>query len=225
MQSGFQGVKRDQENYRSMQLFLPYSITFDSKKKPMKNKVLTILFLGFLSQIILSCCDCSEAFTYQNLYTGVTIIPYDISGFNAEIATDTVYKNAFGLGVMVNFETKLAVNAPKPGLGFNAAVAISCDCVEDSYVYPDPISHFDLYMIDAFNGEKTKVNQHFKIVGYNGELISLEEFFPQRQEWHDGFQIELVTFDAISNSVIFEVEVFLKSDRSFTGQTEVVNFF
>ena len=191
----------------------------------MKNKVVTILFLGFLSQIILSCCDCGEAFTYQNLYTGVTIIPYDISGFNAEIATDTVYRNAFGLGVMVNFETKLAVNAPKSGLGFNASMAMSCDCVEDKYVYPDPISHFDLFMINQSNGQKTKVNQYFKILGYNGEPISLEEFFPQRQEWHDGFQIELVTFDSIPNSVIFEVEVFLMSNQSFNGQTEVVNFF
>jgi len=191
----------------------------------MIKKILTILLIGFVLQIIISSCGCGDSFTYENIYTGVTIIPYDNSGFNSKIATDTVYKNAFGLVIQVNFDSKLADNSVKFGLGFNSAMAFSSDCIGDEYLYPDPISYFDIFMINQLDGRKTKVTDFFKILGYKGELISLEDFFPQREEWHDGFQIELVDHDSISNSVIFEVEVFLESNKSFIGQTEVVHFY
>jgi len=191
----------------------------------MRNKVLTILLLGFMSQIIFSCCDCGDTFTYENVYTGVTVIAYDNSGFSSDIAIDTVYKNAFGLGVNVNFDSKLADNSVNLGLGFNSALAFSCDCIGDEYFYPDPISYFEIYEINQLNGQKTNVSDYFKIEGYSGELISLDDFFPQREDWHDGFQIELVDHDSISNSVIFEVEVFFESNKSFVGQTDIVNFY
>lgn len=194
------------------------------KDRPMRNKVLTILLLGFVSQIIISCCDCGETFTYENIYTGVAVTPYDNSGFYSEIATDTVYKNAFGLGVQVNFESKLAENNIDLGLGFSSAMAFSCDCIGDEYLYPDPISYLMIFMIDQVNGQKIDVTDYFQIQGYNGDLIALKDFFAQREEWHDGFQIELVEHDSISNSVIFEVAVFFESSKSFIGQTDIVNF-
>lgn len=191
----------------------------------MRNKVLIIIIFGFISQIIISCCDCCDTFTYENIYTGVTVIPYDNSGFNSEIAADTVYKNAFGLGIHVKFESQLAENSIELGLGFNSAMAFSCDCIGGEYLYPDPISYFNIFMIDQINEQKINVTEFFKIQGYNGELIALDDFFIQREEWHDGFQVELVNHDSISSSAIFEVEVFFESGKSFKGQTDIVNFY
>lgn len=201
-------------------------VGFNAKRdRHMRNKVLIILLFGFVSQIIISCCNCDDTFTYENIYTGVTVTPYDNTGFYSEIAADTVYKNAFGLGVQVNFESKLAENHINLGLGFNSAMAFSCDCIGDEYLYPDPISCLKIFMIDQINGQKINVTDCFQIQGYSGELIALEDFFAQREEWHDGFQIELVEHDSISNSVIFEVEVFFESSKSFIGQTDIVNFY
>ncbi|MBS4061081.1 MAG: hypothetical protein KG029_11840 [Bacteroidetes bacterium] len=189
----------------------------------MRNKVLIILVVGFLSQILISCCKCGDSFTFENIYTGVTVIPYDNSGFAPKIAIDTVYKNAFGLGVLVNFESKPYANHFYLSLGFDAAMA--CDCIGDEFIYPDPISHMEIFMINQMNGQNLNVTDHFQIYGYTGELMTLDDFFVQRQSWHDGFQIELVKHDSIPMSAIFSAEVFFKSGKSFIGQTTIVNFY
>ena len=106
----------------------------------------------FLSQIFFSCCDCSPTSTYENNYTDVSIIPYDTSGFNNKIVVDKVYKNTFGLGISVIFEpVKISDNSKLfSGLGFNSALAFSdCDCIDDKYIYPDPIDYINIYIIDT----------------------------------------------------------------------------
>ena len=185
----------------------------------MKNKVFIILIAGFLLQLIISCCNCEDPATYENIYTGVIITPYDNSGFSSVVAADTVYKNAFGLGIQVNFESNLYADHTNLGFGFNSAMAFSCDCIGDEYIYPDPISYMKIFMTDQMDGQRKDVTDCFQIYGYTGELMVLDDFFEQRESWHDGFQIELVKHDSISNRVTFTAEVFLESGKSFTGQT------
>lgn len=193
----------------------------------MKNKVLIVLSTMFLSQVFFSCCDCPISETFENNYTNVSIIPYDTSGFNTEIVIDKVSKNTFGLGLLVNFETiKVASNFKKlSSLGFNSALAFSdCDCIGDEFNYPDPIDNFKISIIDTQTEQNMYVTENFKIYSYSNELITLNDFFNQRENWHDGFQIELVAYDSMPNSVIFMVEVFLESGKTFSNQTEIINF-
>lgn len=84
----------------------------------MKNKIWIVLTVIFLSQLIISCCDCSSALSYENTYTGVSIIPYDISGFNLTEVNGKVYKNAFGLGVSVNFDSEVYACKTNPVSSF-----------------------------------------------------------------------------------------------------------
>ncbi|GAF05135.1 hypothetical protein [Saccharicrinis fermentans] len=189
----------------------------------MRNKVLIILVTGFLLQVIISCCDCGDPHTYENIYTGVTVIPYDNSGFYPEIVVDTVYKNAFGLGVQVDFESRQYAN--HINLGFTSAMAFQCDCIEPDYLYSDPINHMEIFMIIPNSQVETNVTDLFQIYNYTNELISLDDFFAQREEWHDGFQIELVKYESIPKSVIFKVEVFLESGNSYLDQTNILNFY
>ncbi len=186
----------------------------------MKNKVFIVLSTMFLSQMFFSCwgCDCPTPEIFENNYTDVSVIPYDTSGFNYEVVNDTVAKNTFGLGVLVNFETiKIASNFLKlSALGFNSALAFSdCNCPGDEFVYPDPIDSFNIYIINLETEQKVDITQNFRIYSYSNELITLSEFFEQRENWHDGFQIELVEYDSMPNSGIFEVEVFLESVQPF----------
>jgi len=151
---------------------------------------------------------------------------FDNTGFNAKHIVDSVYKNAFGLTVSVNFEsTQIGLAMPKQNLiGFSTLMAI--DCPGNTYIYPDPIKNVELYTIDTETGEKTKVSDLFGVVGYyESELISLEQFFIEREEWHDGFQFELVDFESIPNSAIFRVEAYLESGIVFIGDTEEINFY
>jgi len=195
----------------------------------MKNKVLIILSAMFLSQMFFSCwgCDCSAPSTFENNYTDVSIIPYDTSGFNPEIVVNKAYKNAFGLGISVIFEPiKISYNLKIfSDLGFTSAMAFSCDCETDKYIYPDPIDYMNIYIIDTQTEQKIDITDKFKIYFYSNELISLNEFFEQRENWHDGFQIELVEFESIPNSVIFIAEIFLESGKTFSNQTEIINFY
>lgn len=193
----------------------------------MKNKVLIVLATMFLSQMFFSCwpCDCSPSETFENNYIDVSITPYDTSGFNPEIIVDKAFKNAFGLGISVIFEPiKIACSFKTlSNLGFTSAMA--CSCAEDKYIYPDPISYINIYIIDTQTDLKIDVTNNFKIYSYSDELISLSDFFEKREIWHDGFQIELIEYDTMPNSVIFIAEVFLESGKTFSNQTEIVKFY
>jgi len=189
----------------------------------MRSKVIVILLIGFISQLIISCCDCDDPHTYENIYTGVTVIPYDNSGFSPQEVTDTVYKNAFGLGVYVDFELRQYAN--RISFGFSSAMAFQCDCIEPEYVYSDPINHLEIFLIIPGKQEQSNVTDLFQIYDYENKLVSLDDFFAQREDWHDGFQLELVKFETIPESAIFKTTVILESGNSYTDQTGVVNFY
>lgn len=193
----------------------------------MRQKVFIILAILSLSQLLISCCDCDPTLTYENTYKDVTIIPYDISGYNTVIAEDTVYRNAFGLGISVGFDSKVYANTTFSisSLGFSSAQAFSCDCLGDQYLYPDPIDYINIYIDDQQTTDRIDVTHCFEINSYSGETIALPDFFEQRESWHDGFQIRLVKHEQIPNSVVFIAEVFLVSGKTLTNQTEIVNFF
>jgi hypothetical protein len=188
----------------------------------MNFKSIIALLSIFIIQFLASCgwCDCNPQ-SYEVEYDGITIIPWNTAGFNATEVTDTVYRNAFGLTVSVNFEPK-KVSQIMSNFGFSGAYA--CDCDGDEYNFVDPIDHAEIFMTDVTNDEKINVTEFFGAHGYSAELISLAELFSIRQEWHNGFQFELIEFDSIPASVVFSVNVYLASGIMFSEQTQRINF-
>ena len=183
-----------------------------------------LLSVGFISQVIVSCCQCGETFTTEILYNGVRITPYDNAGFFPRVATDTVYKNAFGLDIELNFETQVVENSV--GFGFNSALAFQCDCNEyDERIYPDPIQRMEITMEDQESGQDIIVTDLFRIESNDGDFVNLNIFFEQRPEWQDRFRIELADYNSIPDSGVFKAEVFLESGNSFVEQTAIINFF
>lgn len=172
---------------------------------------------------MVSCCRCGETFTTEILYNGVTVTPYDNAGFVPQVATDTVYKNAFGLDIRVDFETQLVENSA--GFGFSSAMAFQCDCNEyDERVYPDPIKSIEITMTDQVSGQNISVTNLFRIEGYDDNFTTPDVFFQQRPAWQDRFRIELADYDSIPDSGVFKAEVFLESGSSFVGQTGLIVF-
>jgi hypothetical protein len=190
----------------------------------MLKKTILLLLGVFVLQTINSCIfRCPDPVTFENIYNGVSITAYNTAGFYPTEVSDSVYKNAFGLTVLVNFEsTPIAAAWKKAIPRFNTAFAFSCE--GDTYLYPDPIQTLEIYALEPNNPEKINATSWFSISGYNSDLMGLEEFMQIREEWHDGFQIELSDYQWVPNEVVFEAKVQLESGITFTGQTKLIHF-
>ena len=101
---------------------------------------------------------------------------------------------------------------------------MALSCVDDTYLFPDPIKNIELFITDKLNDEELNATELFKIKDYNQELVSLEDFFIIRDEWHDGFEFELTEYQNLPDSATFKVEVYLESGIIFTEETETVYF-
>ncbi len=191
----------------------------------MIKKVLFILASFFLFQLMFSCifCHCNDPETYEINYSSVEATPYNTSGFTDVVVEDTVYRNAFGLGVYMISDLVLShENSSYAVLGFSTLMA--CSCEDDTYLYPDPISHVKILVTDSETEIITDVTNLFGMPVDNNEYVSLEQFFRERAEWHDGFQFQLVDFETIPSSAIFTVQAYLESGIMFSEETKQINF-
>jgi hypothetical protein len=193
----------------------------------MFKKVILILVVLFSIQVLISCifCDCPDPETFNISYSSVEVTAMNTAGFSPTAVTDSVYKNAFGLLVYMNSDYTLIQTAtPNFTLGFSTVTACSCD--ENTYLYPDPLSYMNVFVVNTDTDERTDVTENFKIQSYYYDgLINLNEFFSERENWYDGFQFELVDFNSIPSSAIFVVEAHLLSGIMLSRETQQINFY
>lgn len=192
----------------------------------MFKKVILILVVLFSIQVLISCifCDCQDPETYEITYNSVDVTALNTSGFTDQEITDSVYKNAFGLLVAMNSDFTL-IHAVSPNFTLGFSTVMACSCNENTYNYPDPLNNINIFVVDTDTDERTNISEKFKIRSYYDGLISLDEFFAQREDWYDGFQFELVDFNSIPNSAIFVVEAHLLSGIMFSRETQEINFY
>lgn len=192
----------------------------------MAKKVIIIMLGFFFTQLLVSCMwECPTPESYEINYNKAVIRPFNTAGFFNEYVVDTVYKNAFGLEVGLDFDVIQIAKASSHLSGFNTAYAWSNDCQGDTWTYNDPLSYMELFAINTETDVKVNVTSWFSIYGYAGEMMPFDEFFQHREEWQDGFQVELVKFDSIPNSTIFVIEAYLESGMMLTSETEKVDFY
>lgn len=193
----------------------------------MLKKTILIFSTIFLIQLMCSCifCDCPDTKTYEVQYNTISITPYNTAGFQDKEVIDSVYKNAFGIAVSVNFELMKInkITTHSYPLGFKTLTACSCD--GDEYIYSDPISYIEIFIIDSETNVRTNATSYFRAYSYNSELITLEQLFENKEEWHDGFQFELVDFISIPNSAVFVAEAYLESGIMLTVSSKQINFY
>ena len=140
--------------------------------------------------------------------------------------SDTVNKNSFGLTVSVEFELN-QIAYLKSRLDFSSfgfASAYACSCVPDEYINVDPIEFIEIRVTDTQSQEITTVTANFATYDYNGEQITISELFENRADWHDGFQLDMIEYDNIPDTSIFEVKIILESGTELIEQTQEINF-
>ncbi len=189
----------------------------------MIKKAFFILAIIFVVKLLVSCCRCDDYGTYEVDYNAVDVTAYNTAGFTTQEVTDSVYKYAFGLGIYMVQERILSNTNPSFNLlGFSSIMA--CSCPEDIYEYPDPLDYILILATDTETEIITDVTSTFRILSGNYEYISLEQFFNERADWHDGFEFQLVDVDTIPSSAIFTVQAYLESGTMFSELTQQINF-
>lgn len=187
----------------------------------MRIKFLFVLVGLFLLQFFTSCCRDSPL-SYQVEYHGMSITPWNTSGFNPTVASDTLFRNTFGLSVQMEFEPE-EVSYNLPSFGFSHSFAFQCP--DDEFQYVDPVDYAEIFLTNLETQEQYEVTALFRMYGFDGEWVSVDEFFETHGDAYDGFQFELYEFEAIPSAVIFTVNVYLQSGVQFSENTQQINFF
>ncbi|MDA7855581.1 hypothetical protein N9A68_07855, partial [Cyclobacteriaceae bacterium] len=68
------------------------------------------------------------------------------------------------------------------------------------------------------------VTANFTTYDYNGEQITISELFENRADWYDEFQLDMIEYDNIPDTSIFEVKIILESGTELIEQTQEINF-
>lgn len=195
----------------------------------MNKKLISLLLIYFFQFLATSCdpsCYCDPARTFERTYNELELKAWDTSGFQNEEVSDTVNRNSFGLTVSVEFDLN-QIAYLKSRLDFSSfgfASAYACSCVPDEYINVDPIESIEIRVTDTQSLEITDVTTNFSTYDYNGEQIIISDFFENRANWNDGFQLDMTEYDNIPDSSIFEVKVILESGTELIEQTQEINF-
>lgn len=193
----------------------------------MIKKVLLILAIIFSLQVTMSCifCNCPDTNTYDVIYNSASVTAINTSGFNYETVTDSVYKNAFGLEILISYDQVLSTtnNSSYFTLGFKPLMA--CSCNSNEYLFPDPVSDIQIFSINTLTNESVNVTSDFEVPVWHDEGMSIQGYIEQGIEWLTYLQVEMVEHEEIPSSVIFRVEVTLQSGTIFTDETSQVNFY
>jgi hypothetical protein len=198
----------------------------------MNKKAIVIFLIYFIQFLATSCfspCDCDPIKTFERTYNNLELKAWDTSGFQNEEVINSAYKNAFGLTISVQFELN-QISFSKPMLdmrsfGFISAYAFSdCDCAIDEYINLDPILSIKINVTDLENQEIIDVTDNFTTYNYNGEQVTISELFEIREDWHDGFQVDMLEYDNIPDSALFTVIILLESGTELIKQTQEITF-
>lgn len=198
----------------------------------MNKKVITIFLIYFIQFLGTSCfpsCDCDPIKTFERTYNGIELKAWDTSGFQIEEVINSAYKNAFGLTISVQFDlNQIASSKPKLNMssfGYTSAYAVSdCDCPSDEYINIDPIFSIKINVTNLENEEIIDVTDNFTTYSYNGEQLTISELFEIREDWHDGFQVDLSEYENIPDRSLFTVIILLESGTELIEQTQEITF-
>ncbi|OBQ55959.1 hypothetical protein JJL45_05940 [Tamlana sp. s12] len=197
----------------------------------MNKKVIIIFLIYFIQSIATSCCscDCDPINTFEKMYNDLDLKAWDTSGFQNTEVLNSAYKNAFGLTISVQFELN-QISYSKPiwnisSFGFTSAFAMSdCDCPMDEYITLDPISSIKINVVNLETQEITDVTDNFTTYNYNGEQLTISELFEIREDWMDGFQVDMSEYDNIPDRSLFTVIISLESGAEIVNQTQEITF-
>ena len=197
----------------------------------MIRKTINSLFWIYLFQIVLlSCevddCNCPPAVNFEITYNGLDLDALDTSNSQMSVVDGTVSKNSFALALLLLFEREqIALNFKHSVLsGFSFYSANACTCIPDSFTAVDPIVSISINVTDVQNQEMNDVTDDFTTTDFDGEQVTINEYFDNGGDWYQGLQIFLTDNENIPDSSIFTVEIVLDSGTAFIQETQEIAF-
>lgn len=197
----------------------------------MNKKAVVIFIIYFIQFLATSCfpCNCDPINTFERTYNDLEIKAWDTSGFQNEEVINSAYKNAFGFTISVQFDlnqisySKSIFNMSS--FGFASAYAMSdCDCPADEYINVDPIVSIKINVENLENQEIMDVTDNFTTYNYNGEQLTISELFEIREDWHDGFQVDMTKYSNIPDTAIFTIIISLETGTELIKETQEITF-
>ncbi len=194
----------------------------------MNKKIISLFLIYFFQFLATSCetCSCELMKTFERTYNGLDIKAWDTAGFQNSEVSDTVNKNSFGLSILLDFGLN-QISHSKTRSTFSAfgfASAYACSCQPDQFINVDPIDIIEIKVTDTQSQEKTDITAHFASYDFNGEYIPINEALKNKVDWIDRFQLDMIEYDNIPNTSIFEVKIILQSGTELIEQTQKINF-
>lgn len=200
-------------------------------------KIVLILFIPFLLQIIISCCECENTLRTLN-FTNKSILLDNLDHSGSEIkfsANNTVIKEAYGIYVRVLRE-EISLFNPIKSLSLQGAYA--CSCSEDIRYLPKEnvtsVQVITLRDFDAKHPTNSDVTSFFKVFehvdsNYEIKYTTIADYFKRLNETHynggiaeTSFNIFLITPPSEAGNQQFKVRITLSDGRIIEGITPLV---
>ncbi|MHC8949783.1 DUF5034 domain-containing protein [Sphingobacterium hungaricum] len=201
------------------------------------KKIILILFVPFLLQVIIACCECENTLRTLN-FTNKSILLDNLDHSGSEIkfsATNTVVKEAYGIYVRVLRE-EVSFYDPIKSLSLQGAYA--CSCVEDIRYLPKEnvtsVQVLTLRDFDTNHPTNSDVTSLFKVfeqgnAHYEIKYTPIVDYFDLLNKTHYNYGVEGISFDiflltppSVASSQQFMVRMTLSDGRIIEGVTPLV---
>jgi hypothetical protein len=192
----------------------------------MLKRSLFILSLIFITKFTVSCSlidiikeDCGTR-TYYHSYEGISIHPAGIATSASE-ELDSLVKKDFKLGIIVDTNLQSGISV-RSSWGFNTALARLCEQKTET-IQVHKIETAKLFMVDPKTNTRKDAAPFFE-VSYKDQVYTFDQLLEKFDHQLAWGVLTLSNYQAIPESVYFEIELHLDDDQVLSDKTPVINF-
>lgn len=190
----------------------------------MKQKIIIVLTSFYIIQFLASCCG--DAGTFEISYTGFTgSARIEKEGGFQEFSED-IRVNKLDFVISISLQTNEKQIASKTtqfsNIAFQRSHATSCP--DPKFIYLDAVTSLQINAQDS-SGASFDATSLFMGKNEKGELVSVQNFLNQRQDWQETFELYMRdTHNNIGDRSEFTVLVATSSNKTFNYKTKQILF-
>ena len=198
-----------------------------------KHKVAVVFLVYFLSQLVISCCDCPKSSVHNYKFESITTSNIDNADeFPVFSETNVIPKEAFGIRLELSLMHLLTCNKAT-NIGFSQLYAYDCFCPPaDLYILSDTICKIEIKTMNDFDESHPSnsiLTDYFKVLT-NENYYSITDFIKGQQMIENYAEPEkqiidlfLLTPPVHPGEYRFRIDVTLSDNRTLSIMTQTVN--
>ena len=197
------------------------------------QKVFVVIFLYFLFQLVISCCDCPKSSIHYFKYKSIITSNLDNSDEIPIVSeTNVIPKIAFGIRLKLSFVSLLTCNNAAH-IGFSQLYAYDCFCPPtDQFIVSDTLCAIDIrtvYDFDDSHPANSIITEYFKvfvsdryypITDFIKNQHSIKQYSKPENQIIDLF---LLTPPRHSGEHRFRIEIKISDYGALSTMTQAVN--